>query len=99
MLANTKATNRCAAPSEATETAGVYVVLRGLGDGAPGKNRTCDLGFRKTSGSEPGFDTGRRNRSGFLQLVQRAHLFSSPVAPPLPSSTMAARRSFAVMSA
>ena len=66
---------------------------------APSKDRTCDLGFRKTSGSEPGFDTGQRNRSGFSLLVQRDHLFSSPVAPPLPSSTIAARRSFAVMSA
>ena len=50
----TEGPQRCAGPSEATETAGVFVVLRGLGDGAPSKDRTCDLGFRKTSGSEPG---------------------------------------------
>src|SRR6185369_12459032 len=87
------------APSEATETAGVFVVLGGHGHGAPSKDRTCDLGFRKTSGSEPGFDTGRRNRSGFYVTRSCDHSFSSPVAPPLPSSTIAARRSFAVMSA
>jgi hypothetical protein len=31
------------------ETDGVCVSIRGLGFGAPGKNRTCDLGFRKRS--------------------------------------------------
>jgi hypothetical protein len=41
------AVTRCAAPSEATETAGVFVVLRGLGDGHS-KDRTCDLGFRNS---------------------------------------------------
>jgi hypothetical protein len=38
---------RCAAPSEATETTGVSVVLRGRSVGAPDTIRTYDLGFRK----------------------------------------------------
>jgi len=82
-------------PTPPETTTGGSCIRRSL----PGKKRTIDLGFRKTSGSEPGFDTGQRNRSGFSLLVQRDHLFSSPVAPPLPNSTMAARKSFAVMSA
>jgi hypothetical protein len=37
----------CAAPSKRLETAGVSVVLRGLGRSAPDTIRTYDLGFRK----------------------------------------------------
>lgn len=46
-----RAALRCAssraAPSEPTEADGVCVAIRGLRAGAPGKNRTYDLGFRK----------------------------------------------------
>jgi hypothetical protein len=58
-----KDATRCAAPSKVTETAGVYVVLRGLGVGAPSKNRTCDLGFRKALL----YPTELRGRAGFVR--------------------------------
>jgi hypothetical protein len=44
--------HRRTAPTQVTETAGVFVVLRGLRGlraGAPDTIRTCDLGFRKRS--------------------------------------------------
>jgi hypothetical protein len=63
--------SRCAssrtAPTQATETAGVFVDVRGLRAGAPGKNRTCDLGFRKAE----------RARSVVIPYDSRTVRFSS----------------------